>query len=186
MNGMSEDIKVTDVEELEDGGANYTFEMGTKAAVWMAQVGLEVQMYCMSYNVDFQNVLDWISSHGEEEKETKTHDNLTERLRNWRHVYEEDHDKPDGSLYIEAADRIEELEQRIKELIEDKIELTAANISMKAKLANIENIMVSRIKFANECKQRAGSESSKRRERYRSHALSEALGEIRKEIKEEK
>ena len=63
---MAETIKITDVEELEDGGANYTFEMETKAAIWMAQIGLEVNMYCMAYNVDLQDVLDWIASHGEE------------------------------------------------------------------------------------------------------------------------
>ena len=37
-------------------------------------------------------------------------DNLVERLRNWEKVYDEDYYEPDGSLYIEAAKRIEELE----------------------------------------------------------------------------
>ena len=64
---MTEAIKITDVKELEDGGANYTFEMGTTAAIWMAQMGLEVNMYCISYEVEFQDVLDWIASHGKEE-----------------------------------------------------------------------------------------------------------------------
>jgi len=64
---MTEAIKITDVEEQEDGGAKYTFEMGTKAAIWMAQMGLEVNMYCVSYGVEFQDVLDWIASRGEEE-----------------------------------------------------------------------------------------------------------------------
>lgn len=41
-------------------------------------------------------------------------DNLVERLRNWEQVYEEDMDKPEDSLYIEAADRIEELEAELK------------------------------------------------------------------------
>ena len=36
-------------------------------------------------------------------------DNLIERLRNWEHVYPEDEDTPEGNLYTEAADRIEEL-----------------------------------------------------------------------------
>lgn len=41
-------------------------------------------------------------------------DTLIERLRNWEHVYDEDDDKPEGSLYLEAADRIEELEAERK------------------------------------------------------------------------
>ena len=41
--------------------------------------------------------------------------NLVERLRNWEHVYDEDEDKLEGSLYLEAADRIEELEAELKE-----------------------------------------------------------------------
>jgi hypothetical protein len=36
-------------------------------------------------------------------------DNLVERLSNWEKVYPEDMDKPQGSLHLEAADRIEEL-----------------------------------------------------------------------------
>ena len=34
---------------------------------------------------------------------------LIERLRNWEKVYPEDEDKPEGDLYLEAAERIEEL-----------------------------------------------------------------------------
>lgn len=37
-------------------------------------------------------------------------DNLVKRLRDWQHVHPEDEDKPEGHLYEEAADRIEELE----------------------------------------------------------------------------
>ena len=39
-------------------------------------------------------------------------DDLVKRLRDWENVYAVDDDKPEGSLYIEAADRIEELEAR--------------------------------------------------------------------------
>ena len=39
-------------------------------------------------------------------------DNLVERLRNWETVYEKDYEKPEGSLYLEAADYIQELEER--------------------------------------------------------------------------
>lgn len=34
---------------------------------------------------------------------------LIERLRNWEKVYPEDEDKPEGDLYLEAAERIVEL-----------------------------------------------------------------------------
>ena len=34
---------------------------------------------------------------------------LIERLRNWEKVYLEDEDKPEGNLYLEAAERIVEL-----------------------------------------------------------------------------
>jgi len=40
-------------------------------------------------------------------------DTLIERLRNWETVYEGDYEKPEGSLYLEAADRIEELEAKL-------------------------------------------------------------------------
>jgi len=39
-------------------------------------------------------------------------DDLVKRLRDWENVYAVDDDKPEGSLYIEAADRIEELEDK--------------------------------------------------------------------------
>jgi len=42
---------------------------------------------------------------------------LVEKLRNWEKVYPEDEDKPDGSLYYEAADRIEELEANLAKAI---------------------------------------------------------------------
>lgn len=43
-------------------------------------------------------------------------DTLIERLRNWETVYEEDYEKPEGSLYLEAADYIEELGEKIRQL----------------------------------------------------------------------
>ena len=62
-----------------------------------------------------------------------------------------------------ATDRIEELE---------------------AKLAVVDDIMVRRIRFAEQSKKAAGSTSSKQREHARMHALSEALGEIRATLAE--
>jgi hypothetical protein len=38
---------------------------------------------------------------------------LVERLRDWMAVWPEDDGKPEGSLFIEAADRIEELEAKL-------------------------------------------------------------------------
>lgn len=43
-------------------------------------------------------------------------DNLIERLRDWTTVWPQDEEKPDGSLYLEAADRIEELEAEVARL----------------------------------------------------------------------
>ena len=43
-------------------------------------------------------------------------DNLVERLRDWTTVWPQDEEKPDGSLYLEAADRIEELEAEVARL----------------------------------------------------------------------
>ena len=40
-------------------------------------------------------------------------DDLVKRLRDWEHVGPEDIDKPEGHLYEEAADRIEELEAKL-------------------------------------------------------------------------
>jgi hypothetical protein len=51
---------------------------------------------------------------------------LIERLRNWEKVYPEDDDKPEGNLYLEAAERIVELltaytlaEEEVKDLKEE-------------------------------------------------------------------
>ena len=41
---------------------------------------------------------------------------LVERLRNWEKVYPEDDDKPEGNLYLEAAERIFELQNESEEL----------------------------------------------------------------------
>jgi hypothetical protein len=41
---------------------------------------------------------------------------LVKRLRDWQHVHPEDYNKPEGHLYEEAADRIEELEAEVGRL----------------------------------------------------------------------
>ena len=43
-------------------------------------------------------------------------DDLVKRLRDWEHVWPQDLDEPEGGLYIKAADRIEELELKVKNL----------------------------------------------------------------------
>jgi hypothetical protein len=66
---------------------------------------------------------------------------LIVRLRNWERVYSCDEGKPDGSLYLEAADRIEELEAKLEALVDGlrgKIDLfenrrnTATNADSKS------------------------------------------------------
>ena len=68
----------------------------------------------------------------------------------------------DTNLTDFAADRIEQLE---------------------AKLAAIDELMVRRIKHHQEMKDLKGSGTAQKREHYKLHALSEALGEIRKVTK---
>ncbi len=41
---------------------------------------------------------------------------LLTRLRAWENVFPEDEDKPEGSLYLEAAGRIQELESVLEEV----------------------------------------------------------------------
>ena len=45
-------------------------------------------------------------------------DDLVKRLRDWEHVGPEDIDKPEGHLYEDAADRIEELEAKLAKAVE--------------------------------------------------------------------
>jgi uncharacterized protein YfaS (alpha-2-macroglobulin family) len=47
---------------------------------------------------------------------------IVEKLRNWEKVYPEDEDKPEGSLYYEAADRIEELEAELEMVNKSPVE----------------------------------------------------------------
>ena len=45
---------------------------------------------------------------------------LVKRLRDWEHVHPEDQDKTEGHLYEEAADRIEELQSRLRWVITER------------------------------------------------------------------
>jgi hypothetical protein len=57
---------------------------------------------------------------------------------------------------------------------------------LEAKLVNIEGELLRRVKHAEYFKKAAGSGTSQRREHYRMHALSEALGAVRKIVKGDK
>ena len=58
--------------------------------------------------------------------------------------------------------------------------------ALTAKLAAIDDLMVRRIKHHQEMKDLKGSGTAQKREHYKMHALSEALGEIRKVTRGEK
>lgn len=67
---------------------------------------------------------------------------LVEKLRNWEKVYPEDEDKPDGSLYYEAADRIEELERELREArLQELASLGQAQEAYEAQVALEEKLM---------------------------------------------
>lgn len=51
-------VVVTGVQENPDGAATYSFEMSDDAAEKLANLGLEFTLYCASYGLDLQYVLD--------------------------------------------------------------------------------------------------------------------------------
>ena len=51
-------VVVTDVKEHEDGAATYSFEMTNEATEHLAKLGLEFCVYCASYGLDLQYVLE--------------------------------------------------------------------------------------------------------------------------------
>lgn len=51
-------VVVTNVKEHEDGAATYSFAMDDKAQVEIANIGLEFMLYCASYGLDLQYVLE--------------------------------------------------------------------------------------------------------------------------------
>jgi hypothetical protein len=79
----------------------------------------------------------------------------------------------------EAAARIEAL---TAEVAECEARLGKA-VELDAKMKDIEQELLRRVKFAEESKKLAGSGTSQKREHYRMHALSEALGAVRKIMK---
>jgi len=57
------EVRIKNITDREDGGSDIEVDLDEDAAVTMAQLGLEITFYCAAYNVDFQDVLDWIISH---------------------------------------------------------------------------------------------------------------------------
>lgn len=61
-------VVVTNVEEHEDGGATYSFELDDKAQVEIANIGLEFMLYCAAYGLDLQYALENLKHLAKEEK----------------------------------------------------------------------------------------------------------------------
>jgi len=71
--------------------------------------------------------------------------NLVNRLRDWEHVHPEDYNKPAGHLYIEAADRIEELEAQRKKTYEALLSVTRLHDEVEAKLVRYNEVVGDKI-----------------------------------------
>lgn len=67
-------VVVTNVEEHEDGGATYTFELDDNAKVKMANLGLEFMLYCAAYELDLQYALDNLKQLAGKKEESKSED----------------------------------------------------------------------------------------------------------------
>ena len=63
---------------------------------------------------------------------------LVKRLRDWEVVYECDEDKPEGSLYLEAAERIAELEAAGKEASAAVVKSINKNGQLRERIAELE------------------------------------------------
>lgn len=98
-----------------------------------------------------------------------------------------------GCIYLEPecpncnkvtdADRIEALTEQLEAARTDaELNKTYAE-ELDAKMKDIEQELLRRVKFAEESKKLARSGTSQKREHYRMHALSEALGAVRNIMK---
>jgi len=109
-----------------------------------------------------------------------------------------------ADLSIAAADRIEALTaerdehwksfvhwRKEADALTEQLEAARADAEeaeayaeeVDAKMKDIEQELLRRVKFAEESKKLAGSGTSQKREHYRMHALSEALGAVRNIMK---
>lgn len=57
-------IAIQEVLEHEDGSATYTFDMDEKAHKKLAELGLELAMTCVAYEMDIQEAMDHIRGLG--------------------------------------------------------------------------------------------------------------------------
>ena len=71
MNKNAGIIGVETVEEHEDGGATYTFQMDAHARGLLAEEGLKLVLYCTAAKMDIQLVYDFIEDHIRYNKDEK-------------------------------------------------------------------------------------------------------------------
>ena len=64
---------------------------------------------------------------------------ILERLNNWEKVYPEDYDKPDGHLYVEAADEIERLRVELQSMDDTIVARSELFISDQECLFNLRD-----------------------------------------------
>ena len=57
-------IVIESVDEHEDGSATFHFDLDEKAQKAMAELGIELSLYCAAYQMDIQDALDLISREG--------------------------------------------------------------------------------------------------------------------------
>ena len=69
--GKLGEVRIGKITDRGDGGADIEVDLDENVAVKMAHLGLEITFYCAAYKVDFQDVLDWISSHKLEESKNE-------------------------------------------------------------------------------------------------------------------
>ena len=86
----------------------------------------------------------------------------------------------------EDYDAMQDMQERLDAALTDAAEAEAYAEELEADLRTVERIIVKRIKFHQELKNAASSGAGRQREHHRVHALSEVLGEIRRETKKAK
>ena len=109
---------------------------------------------------------------------TKERDDYAFKLADANNTYSE--------MHVELEALTEQLEQLVatnEAARADAKEAEAYAEELEAKMGAIEQELLRRVKLAEEFKNAKGSGTSQRREHYRMHALSEALGAVRSIMK---
>jgi chromosome segregation ATPase len=109
---------------------------------------------------------------------TKERDDYAFKLADANNTYSE--------MHVELEALTEQLEQLVatnEAARADAKEAEAYAEELEAKMGAIEQELLRRVKLAEEFKNAKGRGTSKRREHYRMHALSEALGAVRSIMK---